>query len=120
MFTTSAGRIARATIRRDFYKLSRPCTYTGECPHDRSLTECEATKSSKASQCPSTFSTHPLQKWAIMHQLDEGVPKEILSDRVDVSVPILEKHYDQRSEERKRQQRRTVLEDCLDEYRRTS
>jgi hypothetical protein len=36
-----------------------------------------------------------------MIQLDAGVPKKLLSDRVDVSVPILDKHYDQRSKERK-------------------
>lgn len=51
-----------------------------------------------------------------MYQLDQGLTKELLSDRVDVSVPVLEQHYDQRSEERKRKQRRDVLAQCLDEY----
>jgi hypothetical protein len=44
-----------------------------------------------------------------MSQLDSGVPKEVLSDRVDVSVPVLEKHYDQRSEKRKSRRRREEL-----------
>jgi len=51
-----------------------------------------------------------------MRQLDEGVSKELLSDRADVSIPILEKHYDLRSEERKSERRREELEDHLDEY----
>jgi len=51
-----------------------------------------------------------------MHQLDEGVPKELLSDRVDVSVPVLDKHYDQRTEERKSKRRREVLESTMDQY----
>ena len=41
-----------------------------------------------AADCPGRFSTHPLRKWPIMNQLDAGVPKELLSDRVDVSVPV--------------------------------
>jgi len=48
---------------------------------------------------------------------DEGVPKELLSDRVDVSVPVLDKHYDQRSEERKSRRRREVLEANVDQLR---
>ena len=51
-----------------------------------------------------------------MNQLDEGVPKELLSDRVDVSVPLLDKYYDQRSEERKSRRRRELLEASLEEY----
>lgn len=116
LLTTSAGRVTTTTMRRDFYKLSRPCTYTNDCPHNRDISGCDATKSRSASQCPSSFSTHPLRKWSIMHQLDEGVPKELLSDRVDVSVPVLDKHYDQRSEERKSRRRREVLESNLGQY----
>jgi len=116
LFTTSQGRVSTATVRRDFYKLTRPCEYEPECPHEREIAACEATESGKAGGCPSSFSTHPLRKWAIMSQLDAGVPKEILSDRVDVSVPVLEKHYDQRSEERKSRRRREELSANLPQY----
>jgi len=116
LFTTSGGRPSTATIRRDFYKMSRPCTYSGNCPHDREIAECDAAKNANATDCPSRFSTHPLRKWAIMNQLDEGVPKELLSDRVDVSVPVLDKHYDQRTEEQKSRRRREVLEANLNQY----
>ena len=90
LFTTKYGRVTRATIRRDFYKLTRPCMYSGECPHHRVISACEGTKGSKTEECPSRYSTHPFRKWSIMHQLDAGVSMELLSDRVDVSVPILE------------------------------
>lgn len=59
---------------------------------------------------------HPLRKWAIISQLDAGLPEELLSDRVDVSVPGLDKHYDQRTEERKSQRRREALEANLSQY----
>lgn len=110
LFTSSQGRVTTATIRREFYKLTRPCKYGRDCPHDRDITDCEATKNTRAYECPSRFSTHPLRRWSIMHQLDEGVPKEMLSDRVDVSVPVLDKHYDLRSEERRSRRRREQLE----------
>jgi site-specific recombinase XerD len=116
LFTTGEGRVSTATVRRDFYKLTRPCEYEPDCPHGREIAACEATRSGKAGSCPSSFSTHPLRKWAIMSQLDSGVPKEILSDRVDVSVPVLEKHYDQRSEERKSRRRREELSANLPQY----
>lgn len=38
------------------------------------------------------------------------------SDRADVSVPILDKHYDLRSEEWKYERRRGELGEHLDEY----
>ncbi|WP_158853978.1 site-specific integrase [Halorhabdus sp. CUG00001] len=116
LFTTSSGRPSTATIRRDFYKLSRPCTYANSCPHDRDITDCDAAQNANAADCPSRFSTHPLRKWAIMRQLNEGVPKELLSDRVDVSTPVLDKHYDQRTKAKKSRRRREVLEANLTEY----
>lgn len=107
LFTTSQGRVTTSTIRRNCYR--RPCEYTNDCPHDREIAERDALKSRNAEKCPSSYSTHPLCRWSIMNRLAEGVRKELLSDRIDVSVPILEKHYDQRSEERKSEQRREVL-----------
>ena len=116
LFTTKYGRVTGSTIRRDFYKLTRPCVYCGECPHDREIADCEGTKDSKTEHCPSRFCTHPFRKWSIMHQLNAGMPMELLSDRVDVSVPILEKHYDHRSEERKSRRRLEELERHLPGY----
>jgi len=116
LFTSGCGRPSTATYRRDCYKLTRPCVYSGDCPHGRELSACEATDNTSAGDCPPRFSTHPLRKWSIMNQLDAGVPKELLSDRVDVSVPVLDKHYDQRSEERKSRRRREVLEGSLEDY----
>lgn len=116
LLTSDSGRVSRATVRRDFYKLTRPCEYSNECPHSRDISECAATKSTNASQCPSSYTPHPLRRWSIMHQLDEGIPKELLSDRVDVSVPILDKHYDQRSKERKSERRLEELQRHLPSF----
>ncbi len=105
-----------AWTRREFYKMTRPCEYTNDCPPDRDIAECTAANNANAADCPSRFSTHPVRKWAIMNQLDAGVPKELLSDRGDVSVLVLGKHYDQRSEGRKSRRRREALEPKLESY----
>lgn len=51
-----------------------------------------------------------------MHQLDAGNSKELLSDRVDASVPVLDKHYDQRREKRKSKRRLEELERHLSAF----
>ena len=101
---------------RDVHKPTRPCMYCNEGPHDRDSSACEGTKDSNTEECLSRYSTHPFRKWSIMHQLDVGVSMELLSDGDDVSVPILERHYDHRSEERKSRRRRDELERNLPAY----
>lgn len=116
LLTTESGRPTVDTIRRDVYKLTRPCVYSNTCPHDRDIETCEAAKNANASECPSSHSPHPLRRYSIENQIDRGVPKEDLCDRVDVSVPVLNKHYDTRSEERKRKQRLKTYEKLYEGY----
>jgi len=116
LFTTSEGRVSPSTFRRDLYKLTRPCVYSGECPHDRDKDDCEAVNNDQASECPSSHSAHPLRRFSIESQINQGVPKETLVDRVDVSLPVLNKHYDLRSKERKQEHRLKILEKLYPEY----
>ena len=111
LFTTQSGRIHKSMIREHIYAATRPCHYTGECPHDRDMDHCEATDYDRLSKCPSNISPHPLRRSAITAHLNEDVPKEIVSDRVDVSADVLDKHYDARTESEKREQRRDYLDD---------
>lgn len=108
--------MATATVRRSLYKLTRPCEQGVDCPDDREPKACEAAQNRHASKCPFCRSSHPIRRGSFMHQLDQGVPKEILSDRVDVSKPVLDKHYDRRSEVRKRRLRCAKLAKQVDGY----
>lgn len=65
----------------------------------------------KASRCPSSASSHTIRRGAITHHLSEDVSEKIVGDRMNVSLDVLEKHYDRRSEVEKVNQRR----ECLDE-----
>jgi site-specific recombinase XerD len=111
MFTSRFGRVAKSSLRDSLYRVSRPCKYTGDCPHDRDLNSCEALEDGKASKCPSSVSPHAIRRGSITHHLSEDVPDKVVGDRMNVSLDVLEKHYDRRSEEEKADQRRDYLDD---------
>jgi len=111
LFTTKSGRPNKSTLRDNIYCITRPCEYTGECPHDREIDSCEAVHHDKASKCPSSVSPHAIRRGAITHHLSKDVPEKIVSDRMNVGLDVIEKHYDQRTESEKAEQRRDYLDD---------
>jgi integrase len=111
LFSSPSGRPAKSTLRDSIYRITRPCEYTGECPHDREIDSCEALERNKASTCPSSVSPHAIRRGAITQHLSKDVPEKIVSDRMNVGLDVLEKHYDQRGEREKADQRRDYLED---------
>lgn len=112
LITTKNGRIGKVTIRRTAYRLTRPCIYSGVCPHEEVPEECEARRNyDKASQCPDAVSAHPVRRGSITHHLDEDVPKTAVSDRMDVSPDVIDAHYDAASKEGKMERRRQHLDE---------
>lgn len=112
LLTTSQGRLSKSSITKYAYKWSRPCAISDGCPHGRDVGVCEAASDlDAASQCPSSRSPHRVRKGYMSDLSKKGVPKEVLSDRCDVSVAVLEKHYEFVSESEKREMRREVLEE---------
>lgn len=103
LFATPGGRLIRQLAYKDFTGISRPCEVNGNCPHDREIQECEAAKRKRvAFKCPSSQSLHPIRRGAITYHLNQGWPKEKVSERCNVSIQVLEKHYDARTHEDKR------------------
>lgn len=109
LLTTAQGRASLSCIRDTVYTLTRPCQYR-ECPHDRNPEDCEAMDRAKASKCPSSRSPHDVRSGAITAHLLDDVPVEVVSDRMNVSPDILDRHYDRRSEREKMEQRREYLQ----------
>lgn len=111
LITTVHGRIAISTLRRLVYRLTRPCVYEGECPHDREQNACEATVDAhSSSKCPSSVSPHDLRRSSITHHCRSDVPVPVVSDRCDVSPEVLDKHYNQMTGQEKMEQRRGYLD----------
>jgi len=112
LFTVPGGRLTRQRGYKNIIAYTRPCVSGNTCPHNREIDECEAAQDKDQSpSCPSSVSLHPVRKGSITNHINEGWPKELLSERVDVSVDTLEKHYDFRKNERKRQNRKQYLHD---------
>ena len=114
LLTTSHGRLAKGTIRTYFYQWTRPCMIGKACPHNRDPESCQAAGSKDhASKCPDSEAPHAGRHGYLSEMRRQGVPKEVLSERCDVSEEILEEVYDERTTEEKREVRRKILEEAL-------
>lgn len=118
LVATEQGRAAKQTLRNLSYKLSRPCFYQGDCPHDRDPDDCDATVrgGAHAHRCPSSKSPHPWRRGVITRLLqNEDAPDDAVTGRYDVSHDVLDKHYDRRSNEEKMESRRKWAESLEDD-----
>lgn len=107
LFTSTQGRRSKSNLREYFYGLSQPCKIGDECPHGRDPQSCDAAiRRNDASKCPSSMSPHAVRKGVITHWCDKDTDREKISGRSDVTRAVIEKHYDQRSEEARMEQRR--------------
>lgn len=102
LLTTEYGRMSRGTIRRKINKITAPCYVNNPCP------DCNQDIEKK---CPEAVSPHAIRRGSITHFLSEDVPTEVVSDRMNVSRKVLDKHYDKRSAEVKLEQRRGYLDE---------
>ena len=110
LLTSSQGRPVDSNLRAHINSVTRPCHYSGSCPHNREPEDCEATTMKYAQRCPSSVPPHAIRRSAITAWLNDGHSKELLSDRMNVSTKTLEKHYDARTEEEKRELRREAFD----------
>jgi site-specific recombinase XerD len=109
LLATKYGRVHIETLRKYSYQLTRPCEIGHPCPHDRDPETCEATGFNDASKCPDSKSPHSWRRGHITHLLRKDTPKTVVSDRVNASPDVLEKHYNQMTEKEKMNQRRDYL-----------
>lgn len=111
LVTTSKGRIANSTISKTCYRWSRPCMVGTDCPHGRNPDDCDSAQYvSQASTCPSSESSHAYRRGGITHYLSSDVPKDVVSNRANVSPDVLEHHYDERSSKERMEHRRQYLQ----------
>lgn len=110
LLTTQYGRLSSTAISIYAYKYTQPCRYDGTCPEGRDPQTCESTKHGNVSTCPASVSPHPFRRGSITHWLRSDVPPRAVSSRADVSEEVIDKHYDERSDQDKMEQRREYLD----------
>jgi len=93
LLPSQRGRPSPGTIRDWMYLATLPCV-AGSCPHERDPDSCEYTRYSHASKCPSSRSPHQVRTGAITWMRNQGMPAEIVAERVNSSVEVIEQHYD--------------------------
>lgn len=110
LVSTDAGRISAGTIRKAFYRWTRPCFIGKECPHDEDPDSCEFTKFRHMSKCPSSRSPHDARKARVTKYRNDGVPRGVVSDQLNASEDVLDKHYDRASEREKADRRWQIIQ----------
>ena len=112
LLSTREGRAARTTIQKYVYTATRPCHYNGgECPYNRNTETCEALAFDQANKCPGSISPHAVRRGYVTAARNAGQPKDVTSERVNMSGPILDKHYDKGDHDEKAERRREHLKD---------
>lgn len=101
LMATDAGRMAKGSIRKSVYRVTRPCAINGDC--------C-GKKGQFPSKCPKSQSPHALRRGSITYHLKEDVPKQVVSDRTNVSPDVLDEHYNEMTHEEQMEQRREYLD----------
>lgn len=104
-FVTAQGRVSSGAIRSTVYRFTQPCAIGEECPHDKDPDVCSWTARGSCSKCPSSRSPHDVRKARVTKYRNDDVPRGVVSDRLDASEDVLDKHYD-RASKRKRADRR--------------
>ena len=113
LLTTSHGHPTGDTISTRVNRATQPCEYGG-CSHDIDPEECEARgRDGYPSKCPSSVGPHAVRRGAIAHHLNKNAAPEAVSERCDVSLEVLYKHYDVRTGREKMDVRRCSLGDML-------
>lgn len=113
LFTTRQGRPSPATIRAWAYLGTHPCVYR-DCPHGNDKQTCDYRHRNHASKCPSAMSPHAIRTGSITWQLNEGVPAEVVAERVNASLSVIERHYDAAGRLEKLDERRREHTETLD------
>lgn len=94
LFTSEVGRPSENAVRAWTYLATQPCLHS-PCPHGNERETCDWVDYSKASKCPSSRSPHRVRTGSITWQLNRGIPIEVVAERVNTSVRVLKRHYDQ-------------------------
>jgi integrase len=111
LVTTAQGRVSAGCIRDAVYRWTRPCVIALDCPVEEDPQTCKYTQHDHMSECPAARSPHDVRKARVTKYRNDGVPRGVVSDRLDASEDILDKHYDRASKHEKADRRWRLIQE---------
>lgn len=113
LLTSQRGRASTNGIRGWMYLATVPCLHS-PCPHGNDPETCNYLKYTTASQCPSSRAPHQVRTGAMTWMRNQGIPAEVIAERANTSVSVIEKHYDKPEFVEEMEKRRRPYLDRLD------
>lgn len=104
------GRPNPTTLRAWCYLVTQPCAYR-ECPHGYERETCDYRERGSGSKCPSSRSPHQVRSGSITWQLNQGIPLEIVAERVNASADVIQTYYDKSSKVEQMERREPYTSD---------
>ena len=109
LFTTQYGRASRSTLRRKVYQAT-------SCRWVLNSDGCDGDCDPDSNVCPCSYYPHAIRRGAIVHHLSGGLRQDIASERFDVSIPTLRKHYDPRTKRRRKEDRSAAVRNAWSDW----
>jgi site-specific recombinase XerD len=113
LLSSANGRPTENTVRNWSYLATQPCLHSA-CPHGKERDTCKYTDFTHGSKCPSSRSPHRIRTGSITWQLDVGLPPEVVAERVNATLDVIEQHYDAASAREQMERRRRPYIDQLE------
>jgi integrase len=109
LLTTNNGRIGESLLRHIVYQWTCPAAIGDDCDiHDRRPRRWESDKC--RDENPGMASPHSIRKAAITHWCNRKIKPDIVSQRMNVSLDVIRKHYDDPSNEEAAARQRGAIE----------
>ncbi|WP_276299373.1 tyrosine-type recombinase/integrase [Halorussus lipolyticus] len=101
LFATQHGRAAKSTLRRKIYAATS-CRWTTAELEDQ---DCAGNCHPDTNVCPYSYYPHAIRRGAIVHHLSGGLRPDLASERFNVSIQTIKKHYDPRTKRKRKEDR---------------
>jgi site-specific recombinase XerD len=108
LFATKHGRASKSTLRRWIYRATS-CRWASDTDCD---TSCDGDCDPDTNVCLCSYNPHAIRRGAIVHHLSGGLRHDRASERFDVSIQILKKHYDPRTKRQRKENRAEAVRDA--------
>jgi len=112
LFATSYGRANKSTLRRWVYEATS-CRWANTELSDAS---CDGNCDPDSNVCPHSYYPHAVRRGSIVSHIVGDLSHSKASERFDVSIPVIKRHYDPRVEQARKEDRAEAVQNSWSSY----